>query len=248
MRRGVSAAAGRADMQRIADAGDRVFADDHNPRAQDNNVVVRGVQRPAQIVNYRTIGSTPVVLAIALAAGRWAPSPHLAASVRRRRRDLALLKALGFTRGSWRRRCEASHGGRDHRRGRGIPLGALMGRQLWILFADNLNAVPDPQSRLVGRPRRRGRVRLRQPCRRPPGRGRRGPHGAAPANGVAPPSGAMTAGRHYLWRVRLWRWPGRPGGRRLVIPVPKLLAGTVAASSTIVIDAVVKLTCPRSQP
>jgi ABC-type antimicrobial peptide transport system permease subunit len=133
-------------MQRIADAGDRVFADDHNPRAQDNNVVVRGVQRPAQIVNYRTIGSTPVVLAIALAAGAvGALGLTLAASVRRRRRDLALLKALGFT----QRQLAAAVARQATVAATigvvvGIPLGALMGRQLWILFADNLNAVPDP--------------------------------------------------------------------------------------------------------
>lgn len=145
MRRGVSAAAGRADMQRIADAGNRVFANDHSPRAQDNNVVVLGVQRPAQIVNYRTIGSTPVVLAIGLAAGATgALGLTLAASVRRRRRDLALLKALGFTQGqlaaavAWQATVAAAIGVVV-----GIPLGAVMGRQLWILFADNLNAVPD---------------------------------------------------------------------------------------------------------
>jgi hypothetical protein len=145
MRRGVSAAAGRADMQRIADAGNRVFANDHSPRAQDNNVVVLGVQRPAQIVNYRTIGSTPVVLAIGLAAGATgALGLTLAASVRRRRRDLALLKALGFTQGqlaaavAWQATVAAAIGVVV-----GIPLGAVMGRQLWILFANNLNAVPD---------------------------------------------------------------------------------------------------------
>jgi ABC-type lipoprotein release transport system permease subunit len=131
-------------MQRIADAGDRVFANDHNPRAQDNNVVVVGVQRPAQIVNYRTIGSTPVVLAIGLAAGATgALGLTLAASVRRR--DLALLKALGFTQGqlaaavAWQATVAAVTGVVV-----GIPLGAVLGRQLWILFAHNLNAVPDP--------------------------------------------------------------------------------------------------------
>ncbi len=144
LRHGVSPAAGRADMQRIADAGDKVFAAD--PHGQQNNVAVLGVQRPAQIVNYRSIGSTPVILAIGLAGGAvGALGLTLAASVRRRRRDLALLKALGFTQRqlaaavAWQATVAAVIGVVI-----GIPLGAVMGRQLWILFAHNLNAVPDP--------------------------------------------------------------------------------------------------------
>jgi hypothetical protein len=96
LRNGVRPAVGRADMQRIADAADKVFAND--PHAYGQNVIVLGVQRPAQIVNYRSIGSTPVILAVGLAAGAIAAlALTLAASVRRRRRDLALLKTLGFT-------------------------------------------------------------------------------------------------------------------------------------------------------
>ena len=54
--------------------------------------------RPAEIVNFRSMGTTPAVLAAALAAGAVvALGLTLAASVRRRRRDLALLKTLGFT-------------------------------------------------------------------------------------------------------------------------------------------------------
>jgi hypothetical protein len=41
LRAGVSATAGRVDMQRIADAANRIFAAD--PRAEGNNVVVLGV-------------------------------------------------------------------------------------------------------------------------------------------------------------------------------------------------------------
>ena len=97
LRPGVSATAGRADMQRIALAANKVLAAD--PRAVGNDVNVLGALRPAQIVNYRTVGSTPVILAVGLAAGAIiALGLTLAASVRRRRRDLALLKTLGFTR------------------------------------------------------------------------------------------------------------------------------------------------------
>jgi hypothetical protein len=143
MKTNVSATAASADMGRIAAVADKVFAAD--PHAQSNNVIVLGVQRPAQIVNYRSIGSTPVILAAGLAAGALiALGLTLAASVRRRRRDLALLKALGFTEGqlsaavAWQATVTAVIGAVV-----GIPLGIVVGRQLWIVFARNLNAVPD---------------------------------------------------------------------------------------------------------
>jgi len=144
LRPGVSATAGRADMQRIARAANRAFAAD--PRAAGNDVSVLSVLRPAQIVNYRSIGSTPIILAAGLAAGAIvALGLTLAMSVRRRRRDLALLKTLGFTRRqlaaavAWHATVVALIGIIL-----GIPLGIVVGRQLWTLFARNINAVPDP--------------------------------------------------------------------------------------------------------
>ena len=144
LRPGVSATAGRADMRRIARAANKVLAAD--PRGVGNDVSVLGTLRPAQIVNYRTVGSTPVILAVGLAAGAIvALGLTLAASVRRRRRDLALLKTLGFTQRqlaaavAWQATVIAAAGIIL-----GIPLGIVLGRQLWILFARNINAVPDP--------------------------------------------------------------------------------------------------------
>ena len=56
-------------------------------------------QRPAEIVNYRTMGTLPAILSGGLAAGAVAAlGLTLVTSVRRRRRDFALLKTLGFTR------------------------------------------------------------------------------------------------------------------------------------------------------
>jgi hypothetical protein len=69
----------------------------------------------------------------------------LTASVRRRRRDLALLKALGFTRRqlaacvAWQTTVAATIGVIA-----GIPLGIALGRWLWILFAHQIYAVPRP--------------------------------------------------------------------------------------------------------
>lgn len=144
LRSGVSPATGRANLQRIANIATKVFASD--PNAVGDSVTVLGVQRPAQIVNYRSIGSTPVNLAVGLAAGAIvALGLTLAASVRRRRRDLALLKALGFTPRqlratvAWQATVAAVIGVIV-----GLPVGIVAGRVLWTQFARNLNAVPDP--------------------------------------------------------------------------------------------------------
>jgi len=144
LRSDVSSTAGRIDMQRIADAANKVLAAD--PAAINNNVIVLGVQRPAQIVDYRSIGSTPFILAVGLAVGATAALAFtLIASVRRRRPDLALLKALGFTPRQvaaairWQASICAVIGTIV-----GVPLGIAVGRQLWILFARNLDAVPNP--------------------------------------------------------------------------------------------------------
>ena len=92
------------------------------------------------------MGTTPALLAAGLATGAIvALGLTLAASVRRRRRDLALLKALGFT----QRQLAASIACQATVASVfgivvGLPLGVAVGRQLWTLFAHNLNAVPDP--------------------------------------------------------------------------------------------------------
>lgn len=144
LRPSVSAAAGRANLERIAAAVNRILAKD--PNTAGNSVSVLGVQRPVQIVNYRSIGSTPVVLAVGLAAGAVvALGFTLAASVRRRRRDLALLKALGFgprqlaASVAWQATVAAVIGVAG-----GIPLGVVAGRLLWDAFAKTLDAVPVP--------------------------------------------------------------------------------------------------------
>jgi len=63
---------------------------------------VSSVQRPAEIVNYRSMGTTPAFLGAALAAAAvTALGLTLIASIRRRRRDLALLKPSGSPGASW---------------------------------------------------------------------------------------------------------------------------------------------------
>jgi predicted lysophospholipase L1 biosynthesis ABC-type transport system permease subunit len=64
--------------------------------------------------------------------------------VRRRRRDLALLKALGFTRAqlvwtvAWQSTIAVAIGVVL-----GLPLGTALGGWLWDLFARSIDAVPD---------------------------------------------------------------------------------------------------------
>ncbi|HZQ58331.1 MAG TPA: ABC transporter permease [Acidimicrobiales bacterium] len=141
---GVSAAAGRADIQRVADAGTQAFAAD--PNAPPARVEVLPVQQPAEIVNYRATGATPAVLAAGLALGAIAAlGLTLAASVVRRRRELAMLKTLGFTRRqlaaavAWQATVAAVVGAVI-----GVPLGIALGRQLWDAFARDISAVPHP--------------------------------------------------------------------------------------------------------
>ena len=143
-RRGVTHAQGLALLSRVVKAGDAQYAALPNGQGGGNNLVVRGVQYPAEIVNYRSIGSTPLLLALAFASGvMLAFALTITASVRRRRRDFALLKTLGFTRRqlgaciAWQASASVVTGLVF-----GVPAGILMGSELWILFAHQIYAVP----------------------------------------------------------------------------------------------------------
>ncbi|MEO9181809.1 MAG: FtsX-like permease family protein [Acidimicrobiales bacterium] len=144
LRADVSPEAGRKNLNRIAYAANEAFA--HDPRSQSNTLSVLGVQRPSQIVDYRSVGDTPVILATSLAVGAIiALALTLIASVRRRRRELAILKTLGLSRRtlaaavSWQATIDAAVGAVV-----GVPLGIFLGRELWTLFARSINAVPYP--------------------------------------------------------------------------------------------------------
>lgn len=146
LRSGVDAAAGRANLQRIAGAANRAFAEVPDGGGSGDTIAVVGVQRPAEIVNYRTIGATPALLVSGLALGAVSGlALTLVASVRRRRRDLALLKSLGFTQRqlgaavAWQASVNAVVGIAI-----GVPVGIIVGRWLWVLFARQIYAVPEP--------------------------------------------------------------------------------------------------------
>jgi len=114
-------------------------------------IQVLPVQRPAEIVNYRAMGTAPLVLAGMLAAGAIvALALTLAASVRRRARDLALLKTLGLVRRQvvgaviWQASIPVAIGTVA-----GVPLGIATGRFLWVRFASELYVVPQPAISMV---------------------------------------------------------------------------------------------------
>ena len=149
LRSGVTASAGLSSVQHIADVSNRVLNADPNGGGTSFNVL--SVQRPAEIVNYQSTGATPAILASGLAAGAVvALGLTLAASVRRRRRDLALLKTLGFTQRqlaasvAWQASVAASIGIVV-----GVPVGITLGRWLWTLFARAIYAVPQPSVPVV---------------------------------------------------------------------------------------------------
>jgi hypothetical protein len=110
------------------------------------DALVIPVQRPAEIVNYSHMGATPAALAGGLAlAVLVSLAVSLLAGVRRRRRDLALLKSLGFTGGqlsatvAWQAATTMLVGV-----GLGVPLGIVLGRWLWSGFAGELGVLPRP--------------------------------------------------------------------------------------------------------
>ena len=138
IRPGISAQAALGSLQRI----DKIL----NNSSDGPVGGVVSVLRPAEIANYGAVGSTPTWLAAILAAGAvGALGLTLVSSVRRRRRELALLKTLGFTRiqlaatVTWQSSVPAAVGVLF-----GMPLGIALGRWLWTLFARGISAVPDP--------------------------------------------------------------------------------------------------------
>jgi hypothetical protein len=107
---------------------------------------VSSVLRPSDILSYERVRTTPIVLAGVLAMLAVATLVHaLVTTVRRRRRDLALLTTLGFTRKQiaatvmWQAATVASFGLLF-----GIPVGIALGRTAWHELANDLGTVAEP--------------------------------------------------------------------------------------------------------
>jgi FtsX-like permease family len=151
LRPGISQAAGLRSLRAIGRELTQVLNSPRVVAASGGASVADAVdllpaQRPAEIVNYKSMGAMPAILAGGLAGGAIAAlGLTLVTSVRRRRHDFALLKTLGFTRRqlagavAWQSSVIAAVG-----LAIGVPLGIAAGRWLWLLFAGELAAVPDP--------------------------------------------------------------------------------------------------------
>jgi ABC-type antimicrobial peptide transport system permease subunit len=153
---GSNPAVAQRSLEKIAHTALQLFRSpqavaQNGPGAYGVTIQLLGPQRPAEIVNYRTMGTTPLYLAGGLAVGTVAAlALTLMASVRRRRREMALLKTFGFTQRqlaaavAWQATIVAVVGLVV-----GIPLGIALGRFLWDAFAHQLSVVVDPTVAIV---------------------------------------------------------------------------------------------------
>ena len=135
-----------ASLQRIAEVGTKALAAVPNGQG-GGTIVVLPVQHPAEIVNYRSMGATPTILVSGLAVGShrrpW-PHPRRLGSSSKERPGLAEDARVHGTTArshpvSWQASLVAVIGTIV-----GAPVGVVLGRWLWILFAHEIYAVPDP--------------------------------------------------------------------------------------------------------
>jgi hypothetical protein len=114
--------------------------------SDNDTFAISRVRRPSDILSYEKVRNTPIVLAVVLALLAMASVVHaLVTAVRRRRRDLALLETLGFT----RRQVSATVAWQATTVGVialafGLPLGIVLGRFAWQALADQLGTVAEP--------------------------------------------------------------------------------------------------------
>lgn len=108
--------------------------------------LVRSEQRPTTIADLDRVRTVPLLLALLLALSAGALLSHLLVSaVRSHRRDLALLRALGFTRRqlrtavSWQASTVVVLAAAV-----GVPVGTALGRTLWTTFADRIHTNSSP--------------------------------------------------------------------------------------------------------
>jgi hypothetical protein len=118
---------------------------------QDQECAIATVQRPVDIINYSRIQGTPLALAAVLGLLALATVAHLlVTSIRRRRRDLAVLKTLGFVRRqvsaavAWQATVLVGLALLI-----GLPVGVAAGRWVWQVFAGQLGVPPDPRVPLL---------------------------------------------------------------------------------------------------
>jgi hypothetical protein len=109
--------------------------------------VVVAPDKPNDVVNFGRVQGLPLALAALMAALAVATLAHLlVTSIRRRGRELAIVKALGFvprqvrTAVAWQATTLAVAA-----MAIGVPLGVAAGRWAWIVFARDVGIVPAPE-------------------------------------------------------------------------------------------------------
>jgi hypothetical protein len=131
-----------AVLIRLRPRADRAAALRRLDRIYGGSVAIR----PQEISDLARVHGAPALIGLAFAIAAAAALAHLlVTSVRRRRRDLAILKTLGFTRGqvhaavAWQATTVAAVGALV-----GVPLGVALGRFGWNLYADDLGVASEP--------------------------------------------------------------------------------------------------------
>ncbi len=102
--------------------------------------------KPQDLANLSRVGGTPFAISALMATLALATLAHvLVVTIRRRRRDFAVLVSLGFVKGqitravAWQATTVAAFALPV-----GIPLGVAAGRWIWRVFADGLGVAPGP--------------------------------------------------------------------------------------------------------
>jgi hypothetical protein len=136
-------------LLRLAAPGDLdgVVEDVRAALGNEAELFVIGQGRPTDIVNFGRVEATPYLLGGILAVLSTATLAYLLVSaIRRRRRDLAILKTFGFVRTqvrwtiAWQATTLVVAAMLV-----GVPLGLAVGRWVWDLFARELGVVSEPR-------------------------------------------------------------------------------------------------------
>jgi ABC-type antimicrobial peptide transport system permease subunit len=140
---GVDLAPGADERAALADLRSSL-----EPEVNMEAVTYRAPVRPAEIVNARSMRAVPLLVGGLLAGAAFVGlAVAVVVSVRGRRRELAILRALGFTarqvRTSVRVQAVATIAAAL---AVGVPLGIAVGRVAWRAFALRLGVVTDPST------------------------------------------------------------------------------------------------------
>jgi hypothetical protein len=130
---------------RFAPGVDRARALADIGRKLGKDYTVSTAQRPADLVNFGRVQNLPLLLAALVGVLGAATLAHtLLTSIRRRRRDLSILKTLGFSSAQvrWAVAWQATTFV-VVAMAIGMPLGAAAGRLVWTGFADHLGALSE---------------------------------------------------------------------------------------------------------